>query len=88
LRDYAAGHGIIIPALNEAETPPHDTLTTRATPQTHFNLERLQRGSDAPSLPLPARAGGGFWVAVRARGAHVAGGKAVAAAGREPGPEA
>jgi hypothetical protein len=39
LRDYAAGHGIIIPALSEAENPPHDTLTTRATPQTHFNLE-------------------------------------------------
>jgi hypothetical protein len=39
LRDYAAGHGIIIPALDQAETPPHDTLTTRATPQTHLNLE-------------------------------------------------
>ena len=38
LRDYAAGHGITIPAL---ETPPHDTLTTPATPQTHLNLERL-----------------------------------------------
>jgi len=39
LRDYAAGHGIIIPALSEAETPPDDTITTPATPQTHFNLE-------------------------------------------------
>ena len=39
LRDYAAGHGITIPALDQAETPPHDTLTTRATPQTHVNLE-------------------------------------------------
>jgi hypothetical protein len=39
LRDYAAGHGIIIPALDQAETPPHDTLTTRATPRTHLNLE-------------------------------------------------
>jgi hypothetical protein len=39
LRGYAAGHGITIPALDQAETPPHDTLTTRATPQTHLNLE-------------------------------------------------
>jgi hypothetical protein len=39
LRDYAAGHGITIPALDQAESPPHDTLTTRATPQTHVNLE-------------------------------------------------
>jgi hypothetical protein len=39
LRDYAADYGITIPALDQAETPPHDTLTTRATPQTHFNLE-------------------------------------------------
>jgi Rhodopirellula transposase DDE domain len=39
LRDYAASHGVTIPDLNEAETPPHDTLTTPATPQTHFNLE-------------------------------------------------
>jgi hypothetical protein len=39
LRDYAASHGIIIPALDQAESPPHDTLTTRATPQTHVNLE-------------------------------------------------
>src|SRR6266851_1041112 len=49
LRDYAAGHGIIIPALNEAETPPHDTLTTRATPQTHFNPARLHGPRNAPS---------------------------------------
>jgi hypothetical protein len=39
LRDYAAGHGITIPALDQAETPPHDTLTTPATPPTHLNLE-------------------------------------------------
>jgi hypothetical protein len=39
LRDYAASHGITIPDPNEAQTPPHDTLTTPATPQTHFNLE-------------------------------------------------
>jgi Rhodopirellula transposase DDE domain len=39
LRDYAAGHGIIIPAPEQAQTPPHDTLTTRATPQTQLNLE-------------------------------------------------
>jgi hypothetical protein len=39
LHSYAAGHGITIPAFTEAETPPDDTLTTRATPQTHLNLE-------------------------------------------------
>jgi Rhodopirellula transposase DDE domain len=39
LRDYAARHGITIPAVDQPETPPHDTLTTRATPQTHLNLE-------------------------------------------------
>ena len=41
LHSYAAGHGITItiPALTEPETPPDDTLTTRATPQTHLNLE-------------------------------------------------
>jgi Rhodopirellula transposase DDE domain len=39
LRDYAAGHGIIIPAPGQAETPPDDTLTTPDTPQTHLNLE-------------------------------------------------
>ena len=54
LRDYAAGHGIIIPALNEAQTPPHDTLTTRATPQTHLNLERLH---NRPYVPSGQRAG-------------------------------
>jgi hypothetical protein len=49
LRDYAAGHGITIPAL---ETPPHDTLTTPATPQTHLNLERLHcRLSGTSSRP-------------------------------------
>ena len=46
LRDYAAGHGITIPALDQAETPPHDTLTTRATPQTHLNLEYLHSRPD------------------------------------------
>ena len=31
------GHGIVIPALNQAErTPPHDTLTTPATPPTRL----------------------------------------------------
>jgi hypothetical protein len=49
LRDYAAGHGITIPAL---ETPPHDTLTTPATPQTHLNLERLPL-SRSPPLSSP-----------------------------------
>jgi hypothetical protein len=39
LRRYAARHGITIAAPGQAETPPHDTLTTRATPQTHLNLE-------------------------------------------------
>ena len=39
LREYAAGHGITIPALPPADTPPHDTLTTPGTPQTHIILE-------------------------------------------------
>jgi len=55
LRDYAAGHGIIIPALNQADTPPHDTLTTRATPQTHFNLERLPDDMNVTTTRLGAR---------------------------------
>jgi hypothetical protein len=38
LRGYAASHGIII-APDQAQTPPHDTLATPATPQTHLNLE-------------------------------------------------
>jgi hypothetical protein len=39
LRHYAAGHGITIPAPGQAETPPHATIATPATPQTHLNLE-------------------------------------------------
>jgi len=58
LRDYAAGHGITIPAPGQAQTPPHDTLTTPATPQTHLNLERLpDRGNDTR---CPLGAGRGF----------------------------
>ena len=41
LRDYAAGHGITIPATGGASTPPHDTVATPDTPKTQIILERL-----------------------------------------------
>jgi hypothetical protein len=49
LREYAARHGITIPAPPATATTPHDTLTDPATPQTHLILERLPDHRDAPS---------------------------------------
>ena len=52
LRDYAAGHGITIPAGIGGHTPPVDsTLQAPDTPQTQLNLEYLPGDNDAPSLP-------------------------------------
>ena len=42
LREYAASHGITIPATSGASAPPHDTVATPDTPETQVTLERLQ----------------------------------------------
>ena len=47
LRRYAASHGITLTPPSQADTPPHDTVTTPATPQTHLNLERLHHATNA-----------------------------------------
>jgi hypothetical protein len=52
LRDYAAPHGITIPAPPAAATTPHDTLTDPATPQTHLIMERLPNRIDGTSIRL------------------------------------
>ena len=58
LRDYAAGHGITIPAGIGGHTPPADsTLQAPDTPQTQLNLEYLPGHNDAPSLWLRRGAG-------------------------------
>jgi Rhodopirellula transposase DDE domain len=49
LREYAARHGITIPAPPAPATTPHDTLTDPATPQTHLIMERLHHRVNAPS---------------------------------------
>ena len=51
LREYAAGHGITIPAGTGGRTPPADsTLQAPDTPQTHLNSECLPSSIDVPSL--------------------------------------
>jgi hypothetical protein len=51
LRDYAAGHGIAIPAAPGGHTPPAaSTLHPPGTPKTQLNLEYLPGDSDAPSM--------------------------------------
>src|SRR5712664_2092154 len=51
LREYAASHGITIPAGIGGHTPPADsTLQAPDTPQTQLNLECLRSGIDATSL--------------------------------------
>ena len=53
LREYAARHGITIPAgTPAARTPPADsTVQAPGTPQTHLNLERLPSDVDATFTP-------------------------------------
>jgi len=46
LREYAASHDITIPAPDAAQTPPHDTVATPDTPQTHLTLERSLSGGN------------------------------------------
>ena len=59
LREYAAGHGITIPAGIGGHTPPADsTLQAPDTPQTQLNLECLRDGNDGALMPLPLRAKG------------------------------
>jgi len=51
LREYAAGHGITIPAGIGGHTPPADsTLQAPDTPPTQLNLECLRDGINATSL--------------------------------------
>ena len=59
LRDYAAGHGITIPAGIGGHTPPADsTLQAPDTPQTQLNLEYLPGNDDGASLwPAPGAKG-------------------------------
>ena len=54
LREYAARHGITIPAgAPAARTPPADsTVQAPGTPQTHLNLERLPSRMNAASTPF------------------------------------
>ena len=53
LRDYAAGHGITIPADIGGHTPPADsTLQAPDTPRTQLNLEYLRDSNDVPALSL------------------------------------
>jgi hypothetical protein len=58
LREYAAGHGITIPAGIGGHTPPADsTLQAPDTPQTQLNLECLQNRTNVPSTHPGAGAG-------------------------------
>ena len=58
LREYAASHGITIPAGIGGHTPPADsTLQAPDTPQTQLNLECLQDGINATSLRSDPRPG-------------------------------
>jgi len=57
LREYAAGHGITIPAGIGGHTPPADsTLRASDTPQTQLNLECLPDHSNATLSWLRSRA--------------------------------
>jgi hypothetical protein len=60
LREYAASHGITIPAApTAADTPPQDTLATPDTPQTHITLECLHTGGNYPRSCTPGTWRGG-----------------------------
>ena len=66
LRDYAAGHGITIPAGIGGHTPPaNSTLQAPDTPQTQLNLEYLRSDNNAPSMSLyrlTGRSDQGSWM--------------------------
>jgi Rhodopirellula transposase DDE domain len=77
LREYAAGHGITIPAGIGGHTPPADsTLQAPDTPQTQLNLECLPSDNDAPSWRLLPRAERRIWLRGRRAGRMGHAGKA------------